>query len=51
MGRRKSSLRRPGLDDAAGVHDEDAAAHAGDHAEVVRDDDDGGVVLAPRAAS
>ena len=44
-------LRRPLLDDASRVHDEDPPAHAGDDAEVVGDDDHGGVVLAARAAS
>jgi hypothetical protein len=42
-------LRRALLDDPAGVHDEDAPAHAGDDAEVVGDDDDRGVVLVREA--
>jgi len=33
-------LERPALDDLAGVHHGDAVAHAGDDAEVVRDEDD-----------
>ncbi|OPZ42181.1 MAG: hypothetical protein BWY94_02198 [Actinobacteria bacterium ADurb.BinA094] len=38
-------LRRPLLDDAPGVHDEDPAAHPGDHSEIVGDDDDRRAVL------
>src|SRR4029453_4732349 len=34
-----------GLDDATGVHDMDGLAHAGDHAEVVGDEQQGGVAV------
>lgn len=34
---------RPLLDDVPAVHDGDAVGHAGDDAEIVRDEDDGGV--------
>ena len=46
VGLREERLGRAALDDAPGVHDEDAPAHAGHHAEVVGDHDDRGLVLA-----
>lgn len=34
-----------GFDDAAGVHDDDAIAEVGDHAQVVADEDHSGALL------
>ena len=46
LGRREDRVGVGLLDDPAGVHDRDLVGHLGHHAEVVGDDDDGGVELA-----
>jgi len=38
----KSSFDRRALDDLAGIHHRDLVADLGDHAEIVRDENDGG---------
>ena len=51
FGRVEQRVRTPTLDRTAGVHHQDVVGHLGDHAQVVRDDDDRGAELLLQAAS
>ena len=50
LGRVEDVVDRALLHDAAEIHDDDVARHLRDHAEVVGDEDDGGVVLGLQVA-